>query len=155
MVTRYSNRLADVIVLFLAVATCGYLGSCCEAQDGTDTGKAANGPIKVFILVGDENVLEQAPVGSPEGEERPGTLEDIVQRMPRFAFLKDKNGQWITRNDVLLYDAHPIHNNTEAPARPLKVGAMGLTGPDRTNWRQWIHTPCPDGRRCIEAFRPA
>lgn len=94
--------------------------------------KAANGPIKVFVLAGDECVLEHAPIDSPEGKEKPGTLEDVVRRVPRFGFLKDKAGQWITRDDVWLYDAHPIHNNTEASACPLRVGAIGLGGPERT-----------------------
>lgn len=60
---------------------------------------------------------------------KPGTLETVVAKNPDFAFLKDKNGKWITREDVLLYDAHPIHNNTEAPARPLTCTIPVKIGP--------------------------
>lgn len=64
---------------------------------------------------------------------KPGTLATVVAENARYAFLKDKGGEWMTRNDVVLYDAHPIHNNTEAPARPLRVGVMGGGGPERAN----------------------
>lgn len=50
-----------------------------------------------------------------------GTLSTVVSENAKYSFLKDKDGQWVTRSDVVLYDAHPIHNNTEAPARPLSV----------------------------------
>ena len=63
---------------------------------------------------------------------KPGTLSTVVAENPNFAFLKDKDGHWVTRPDVVLYDAHPIHNNTEAPARPVQVGAIGGGGPERT-----------------------
>jgi len=75
-------------------------------------------PIKVYVLVGDECVLEEGVVSAAG---KPGTLEEVVKANSSYGFLKDKEGQWISRNDVVLYDAHPIHNNTEAPSRPLKV----------------------------------
>ncbi|MCH7224775.1 sialate O-acetylesterase [Haloferula sp. A504] len=74
-------------------------------------------PIQVFILAGDECVLEEGVVAA---DDKPGTLEKVVASNPDYAFLK-KDGEWITRDDVFVYDAHPIHNNTEAPARPLRV----------------------------------
>lgn len=61
---------------------------------------------------------------------KPGTLETVVAKNPDYAFLKDKDGEWITRDDVVLYDAHPIHNNTEAPARPLTCTTPVKIGPD-------------------------
>ena len=75
-------------------------------------------PIKVFILVGDECVLEEGVVRAAN---KPGTLEAVVKDNAAYAFLKDKDGNWITRTDVVLYDAHPLLNNTEAPSRPLRV----------------------------------
>ncbi len=54
----------------------------------------------------------------------------MVAKDPEYAFLKDGNGEWVTRDDVFLYDAHPIHNNTEAPARPLRVATDVRIGPD-------------------------
>jgi hypothetical protein len=78
----------------------------------------AEKPIKVFVLVGDECVLEEGVVSAAG---KPGTLEEVVKANPAYGFLKDPEGKWTSRKDVVLYDAHPIHNNTEAPGRPLRV----------------------------------
>ena len=43
-------------------------------------------------------------------------MNKIYLKKPRYAFLKD-----MKRNDVMLYDAHPLHNNTRAPGNPLQV----------------------------------
>jgi hypothetical protein len=92
-----------------------------------NTNAQAAGPIKLFVLAGDECVLEEGVV-SAEG--KPGTLELTVKENPEYAFLKDKDGKWVNRTDVLLYDAHPIHNNTEAPARTLDVVRIVKVGPE-------------------------
>ncbi|MFK7911036.1 MAG: sialate O-acetylesterase, partial [Akkermansiaceae bacterium] len=60
-----------------------------------------------------------------------GTLVDVVANNPKYAFLKKPDGSWASRKDVLLYDAHSIHNNTEAPASPVKVGVIGRSGPSK------------------------
>ncbi|MBT8044773.1 MAG: hypothetical protein KJO79_07470 [Verrucomicrobiae bacterium] len=93
-------------------------------------------PIQVFILAGDECVLEQ---GLIEGKTKKGkppktaaTLKEVVSSNQKYAFLRNSKGEWVERKDVQLYDAHPVHNNTKAPARPLKIGVIGLTGPEKT-----------------------
>lgn len=96
---------------FLILALCA---SCMAAK-----------PIKVFILAGDECVLEEGVVSAAG---KPGTLEEVVKANPAYEFLKDKEGNWISRKDVVLYDAHPIHNNTEAPGRPLRVATKVKIG---------------------------
>ncbi len=53
----------------------------------------------------------------------PGTLETVMAEKKQYAFLKD-----LKRDDVILYDAHPIHNNTRAPGRPLQV--TNAVGPE-------------------------
>lgn len=53
---------------------------------------------------------------------KPGTLNTAIAENSKYAFLKDDKGNWVTRDDVVLYDVHSIHNNTEAPAKPLQVG---------------------------------
>jgi len=89
-------------------------------------------PLQIFILAGDENVLENALIEPGKKAESPvGTLIDVVARNPAYTFLKDSDGKWIERDDVLLYDAHPIHNNTEKPATPVQVGVIGRTGPEK------------------------
>lgn len=47
---------------------------------------------------------------------RPGTLTALMAEKKQYAFLKD-----LKRDDVILYDAHPIYNNTRAPGRPLQL----------------------------------
>ncbi len=64
----------------------------------------------------------------------PGALSTVVDENPGYAFLRVKDGEWITRDDVLLYDAHPIHNNTEAPAKPLGVGITVKMGAEGGYW---------------------
>jgi len=51
----------------------------------------------------------------------PGALETVMAGTKGYAFLKDSKGQWTSREDVTLYDAHPLHNNTRAPGRPLGI----------------------------------
>jgi lysophospholipase L1-like esterase len=53
----------------------------------------------------------------------PGTLESVMAGKPAYAFLTD-----MKRDDVTIYDAHPIHNNTRAAGRPLQL-SKGV-GPD-------------------------
>jgi hypothetical protein len=92
--------------------------------------KAAPETVKVFILAGDENMLRQGSIdgaprepgkkqGAPAPDAgKPGTLLSVIKETPRFAHLKDA-----ARNDVALYDAHPLANNTRDPARLLQVPA--------------------------------
>ena len=53
----------------------------------------------------------------------PGTLETVLDEKPEYGFLKG-----IKRDDVTIYDAHPIHNNTRAAGNPLQL-TSGV-GPD-------------------------
>ena len=46
-------------------------------------------PLKVFLLAGDEHVLEQALI---EPAETSGTLLDVVARNPKYSFLQDDDG---------------------------------------------------------------
>jgi hypothetical protein len=89
-------------------------------------------PIKVFILAGDEHVLENALIQQGnKSKNEAGTLVDVVAKNPKYNFLQNADGEWTSRNDVVLYDAHPIHNNTEAPASPIEVGVIGRSGGDK------------------------
>jgi hypothetical protein len=89
-------------------------------------------PIKVFVLAGDEHVLEQGAIEAGKKAKSPaGTLNHVVEAGEKYKFLKGADGDWAHRDDVLLYDAHPIHNNTEAPAQPVKVGVIGGAGPEK------------------------
>jgi len=89
-------------------------------------------PIQVFLLAGDEHVLENGLIEPGKKAKSPvGTLVNVVANNSQYAFLKDRDGKWTLRHDVVLYDAHSRHNNTEAPARPIEVGVIGRAGPDK------------------------
>ena len=89
-------------------------------------------PIKVFVLAGDEHVLENGLIEpKKKAKTAAGTLVDTVKNRPEYAFLKNESGEWNARNDVVLYDAHPIHNNTEKPAGPVEIGVIGKSGPEK------------------------
>lgn len=93
-------------------------------------------PISVFVIAGDENVLDMGAIESPkpgpanEGviRDRPGTLEAIVATDPAYSFLKGPTGTWTTRDDVVVHDLHPILNSTRAIGHPLKVGDVPYGG---------------------------
>ncbi|MFM7182836.1 MAG: sialate O-acetylesterase [Verrucomicrobiales bacterium] len=94
---------------------------------------AADKPLKVFVLAGDENFLRTGSIDGMArgpGEKKidqaaaaakPGILLNVMKENPRFSFLKNDDGQWRTRSDVALYDAHQLSNNTRDPARLLGV----------------------------------
>ena len=99
--------------------------SCPTASSGAN-------PIKVFVLAGDEHVLEQGLIEPGKKAQSPvGTLVDVVAKDPEYGFLRDSDGEWTRRQDVVLYDAHSRHNNTEAPARPIEIGVIGRAGPEK------------------------
>ena len=125
---KYLGRAMTLCFLLSSIAASAESADSVTAPKGSNQnpGVAAK-PIKVFILAGDECVLEEGVV-SAEG--KPGTLEEFVKSNPAYSFLKGRQGNWITRKDVVLYDAHPQHNNTEAPSRPLRVVTNVKLGPE-------------------------
>ena len=97
---------------------------------------AAQNSVKVFVLAGDENMLrlgsidgiptepqKKKPVDRGGPVDKPGTLLNVLKESPRYAFLQDAGGKWTVRNDVALFDAYPLSNNTRDPARLLQVPA--------------------------------
>ncbi len=87
--------------------------------------------IKLFIIAGDELVLEQGVVEGKTDDVTPdksGTLASVVKNNPAYAFLRNGDGSWATRDDVVLFDAHPIHNNTESIGSHLQIGDIAYGG---------------------------
>lgn len=81
------------------------------AQDARAQPKAARGtaaettaPVKVFILMGQSNMLGLGDVG-PVGKRR--SLEYAVKKKRRYQFLVGKSGQWIVNKHVRLVDLLP------------------------------------------------
>jgi hypothetical protein len=58
----------------------------------------------------------------------PGALTTVVTQKPDYAFLKTPTGDWAQREDVVLFDAHPLHNNTESAGDYLTVGDRAYGG---------------------------
>lgn len=75
-------------------------------------------PVKVFILMGQSNMLEQ---GNVTGD-KDGSLEHAVQKESLYPFLIDDAGKWTTRHDV------------------RNIAVMGSGGPGKTQFRinDWL-----------------
>ncbi|MGL6096473.1 MAG: sialate O-acetylesterase, partial [Fimbriiglobus sp.] len=69
----------------------------------------------------DGSPMEPTQKKTPGDGDKPGTLLNVMKAYPRYAFLRQADGTWAARKDVVLYDAHPLTNNTRSPARPLRV----------------------------------
>ncbi len=74
---------------------------CC-AQLGLIASLKAEGPLKVYILAGQSNMVGQ---GIVEGEDTPGTLEHCIAHgdKKKYAFLTDGEGEIAEQEDVWIY----------------------------------------------------
>lgn len=63
-------------------------------------------PVKVFILLGQSNMLGFGAIGP---EEQKGTLSHLVKQEGKFTQLVDDDGNWTKRNDVRYVQV--MHNN--------------------------------------------
>jgi alpha-galactosidase len=63
---------------------------------------ATDKPIKVFILMGQSNMVGMGDVG-PENKQ--GTLIHLTKTEKKYPFLIDDEGKWTARKDVYYYDA--------------------------------------------------
>ncbi|MCA9081118.1 MAG: hypothetical protein KDA58_11210, partial [Planctomycetaceae bacterium] len=75
-------------------------------------------PVKVYILMGQSNMLEMGKVGG----DKEGTLEHAVKSEGKYPYLVDEAGNWTVRQDV------------------RNVAVMGSGGPGRTQVRKndWL-----------------
>lgn len=124
-----------MVLLAVSLATSAYANEVSSTlpKENTETTNTSK-PVKIFVLAGDENLLEHGIVeGKKPSENTPGTLTTAIAQNPKYAFLKDANGKWVTRDDVVLCDIHPIHNNTRAPGSFLKIGTAFRSGRDSYN----------------------
>lgn len=75
----YSSRLANYV-----------------AASALDHGQVKNQKLKVFILMGQSNMLG---FGNVAGKQN-GTVEYAVEEKGMYKFLRDAEGKWVTRDDV-------------------------------------------------------
>ena len=59
-------------------------------------------PVKVFILMGQSNMVGMGDINPAD---KPGTLTTLTKTEKRYPFLLDDGGQWTVRKDVYYYDA--------------------------------------------------
>lgn len=61
-----------------------------------------NKPVKVFILMGQSNMVGMGDIGP---ETNKGTLTYLIKKEGRYPFLIDEQGKWTVRKDVHYHDA--------------------------------------------------
>lgn len=109
------TRLAlNVCVLLAITLLASPLFSCPQANKGDSKvpGEDAK-PVKVFILMGQSNMLGFGRVGP---EETQGTLEFLTKREGKYPHLVNKDGNWSVREDV-----HYVQTTVGNRQNPLTV----------------------------------
>jgi hypothetical protein len=120
-------KSAKGCAIVLGLCLLGGLASGVSAQDPTPNAKGVNDAlprpddkpadvsktVKVFILMGQSNMLEMGQVAG----DKYGTLEYAVKKEGLYPFLIDDEGKWTTRQDV------------------RNVAVMGSGGPGKTQVR--------------------
>jgi len=95
MFQRYATlNLLPLLILLLAFAATAV---CEELPDPDGQPAAQDKPVKVFILLGQSNMLG---FGRPSPADQPGTLEYLIKEKRRYPHLVDDDGQWTERQDV-------------------------------------------------------
>lgn len=110
ILVNQKKRGISLSILLLAAV----LGTTASAAEKFDTdpkqqlprpdAKAAdtNKPVKVFILLGQSNMVGMGDIGP---ETNKGTLTYLTKKEGRYPYLIDDQGKWTVRNDVYYYDA--------------------------------------------------
>jgi len=97
------NNQNKYVLLLAAVATTLFALSAAVAElpkqlpDPDGKPAAANKPVKVFILLGQSNMLG---FGRIEPEDKNGSLSWLVKNQKKYPHLIDDAGNWTVRNDV-------------------------------------------------------
>jgi hypothetical protein len=81
--------------------------------------------VKVYVLMGQSNMVGMGSATGKHGADLPGTLETIIKKDKKFTHLMDENGDWTVRNDVFYTDL----TNTR-DAEWLTVGKRRGLGPE-------------------------
>lgn len=74
---------------------------------GAEPGSAeSDTPVQVYILLGQSNMLG---FGQVDGNDKPGTLEQLTKQAGKYPFLVNDSGNWAERDDVRY--VHVMHRN--------------------------------------------
>ncbi len=118
-----SKRTSRALVCLLAATLLGVAYASAEEKINTDPKQqlpdpdtrppAADRPIKVFILMGQSNMLGFGRVGP---EDKNGTLTYLTKKEGKYPHLVDDQGNWTVRNDV-----HYVQTTVGNRQHPLTV----------------------------------
>ena len=88
------SKMKRLLMLFVALST----SLACEVRaDQPAESSTSNKPVKVFILMGQSNMVGFGAVGNDTTK---GSLAYMVKNQKKYLNLVDKQGNWIERNDV-------------------------------------------------------
>lgn len=122
---RFSKVLAIAAVMVLALpAAAKEILAQLPDPDGKepDTTK----PVKVFILLGQSNMLGFGKVGP---EDKKGTLENLIRKEGKYPHLVDNQGNWTQRKDVRYVQV--MHKNEKmSTLRNEWLTVKGNIGPE-------------------------
>ncbi|GAB5443084.1 MAG: hypothetical protein Fues2KO_34330 [Fuerstiella sp.] len=89
------HRYRSFAALFLLAASAAAVAE--DKNSGLEQQKSSTKPLKVFVMLGQSNMLGFGRVGPGD---QPGTLEHLVRQQGRYGFLQDDSGDWVERQDV-------------------------------------------------------
>ena len=106
MVSRHQARFVVTLTVVVAVC-CGLTGAGAgekplDLPRPDDKPGTAGKPIKVFILMGQSNMVGMGDLGP---ETTKGTLAYLTKKEKKYPFLLDAENNWTVRKDVYYYDA--------------------------------------------------
>jgi len=94
---------------------------------GLHAAEKADGPLKVFILAGQSNMVGDGRVDPGDVK---GTLAYMVRKSDnrdQFKHLVDKDGNWVQRDDVWFFQRQTLKTGTVDVACAVKPGLQGTT----------------------------
>ena len=111
-------RAVTALAAFAVAVSANLRLNAAELPDPDGKPADMSKPAKVFVLLGQSNMLGFGKVG---GADKPGTLEYAVKHEGLYPFLVDQQGNWTVRRDV----------------RYVRVMGSG-TGPMRVFYNDWL-----------------
>ena len=90
-------KLATTVFVLILTLSSVLMGQRVELPDPDGKPAAQEKPIKVYILLGQSNMLGFGRIGPAENA---GTLENLVKKANKYPHLVDDQGNWTVRNDV-------------------------------------------------------
>jgi|GEM_PF-205081 len=136
--------IRQITFVLLALAIMAMVNQAASARDANSQRRSATGaaadnsrPVKVFILMGQSNMLGLGHVGPVKFK---GSLDYAVQKEHRYRFLVNKLGRWVVSKSVrLVYVVPSRAENQENRVTLMNRLAHGFNGHGMTvGYNQWL-----------------